>query len=316
MSEATKEETTTEEPTAPNVEIVEADKIQTEADTHASGILARMQKVSPSEWQLELTNRMEILATVRGACLSTTVPEDWTLFKGPEGDIVGVPRKSACVRMRKLMGISPSNYRPKNAAGDAEPAITFEDIAADEKKKTPARRVTIVTLIANGYCAFTGEYLEDVRHSVRSDESFTGRGTVQDLAQSCRTGLDNKITRILSDVVKVPEDVLKSHGVDTTRCYKGAGFGTSADRGARGVAEEGIPEKAIELGREVLSRVGGDKEAARKVLVDITKNEEKGFKGFDSVERLTKSWQLEAAWKQLKAHPMFGDDQKGKEAGK
>lgn len=306
MTDTTKEKETTEDPAPPSVEIVAADLVQVEVERHERGIVDKLQKSSPEQWQLELTNRFEILGRFRKASIVTTVPIDWTLFKGPEGEVVGVPRKSACAHMRKLMGISITNYRPKSPQGDAQPSIEYEEVEGTKTK--PAHRVTVVTMIANGYCHITGEFLEDVRHAVRSDESFTGRGTTQDLTQSCRSGLDSKITRILADVVKVPEGVLKKLGIDTERCYKGAGFGTSKDRTAKGVAEEGIPEKANELGRDILSRTGGDKEAARSVMVDITKNDEKGFKGFDSVERLTKQWQLDAAKERLKAHPMFGDD--------
>ena len=273
------------------------------ARDYENGLIAQFQNLSPTKWRLLLSNRLEILEKARWACIETTVPEDWTLFRGPEGDVNGVPRKSGCVRMRKIMGITVSDYRPKGATGDAEP-----DISHEESKEKKGGQVTIVTMLADGYCHLTGETIDDVRHSVRSDESFTGRGTVQDLIQSCRTGLDSKVTRILSDTVKVPESVLKEHGIETERCYKGHGFGTSKDRLGKSVADEGITEQAGKLAREILSRTGGDKEAARQVLVEITKNEEKKFKGFDSVERFTKQWQLDGAWERLKKHPVFGDE--------
>jgi len=281
------------------------------AREYEKGLIARFQNAHPDKWKLLMANRLEMLERARKACIALTVPEDWTLFQGPGGDVVGVPRKSGCIRMRKIMGITPINYRPKNASGDAEPEISFEEVKKDEK----TIQVTVVTMIADGYCHYTGETLEDVRHSVRSDESFIGRGTVQDLTQSCRTGLDSKITRILSDTVKVPEDVLQAHGVKTERAYKGHGYGTSKGREGQRVAEKGVPVNAKALGEEILKRTNGDKEAAKKVLVDITKkpNEDpkKDFKGFDSVSRFTKQWQLDNAWELLKKHPMFGEEKAG-----
>lgn len=312
--ETTKGKTPAENGTErPDVEVLEPVTAEIEEQHHAArdhekGLIARFQNASPDKWKLLMSNRLEMLERARKACITMTAPEDWTLFRGPEGDVVGVPRKSGCVRMRKIMGITPFNYRPKNASGDAEPEVSFEEVKVKDSKTV---QVTVVTMIADGYCHWTGETLEDVRHSVRSDESFVGRGTIQDLTQSCRTGLDSKITRILADAVKVPEDVLEAHGVKTERCYKGHGYGSGKEREGKKVADEGIPEQAKKLAHEILSRVGGDKEAARQVLVDLTKNEEKKFKGFDSVERLTKQWQIDGAWERLKKHPMFGDEKGG-----
>ena len=290
-------------------EVVEEERI---AFRHEKGLIAKYQNQAPDRWKMVLENRRAMLDRFRAACIESTVPQDWTLFKDHDGTVIGVPRDSACVRMKKFMGISIFNLRPKpEGAKEFQPQISTEKVEVEKDGKKSSYTATIVTIIADGDCHVTGETLEDVRHELRSDDKFIGRGHLQDLIQSCRTGLDAKIVRILSDMRKVPEDVLKAHNIDVERCYKGHGYGTSKDRSAKKEADPGVAEKAKELGREILKRTGGDKEAARKVLVEITKNDEKNFKGFDSVERLTLDWQIEQAWPRLKKHPVFGDQDEG-----
>jgi len=172
--------------------------------------------------------------------------------------------------------------------------------------------VTVVELWADGLCALTGEPVEGVYYAVRSDKPFTGSGTLQDLKAACRTGLDAKVTRILSGLRKVPADQLKAFGVDIEKSHGGMGFGTSAERGAGKVADAGVAEQGQKLREEILKRVGGDTAAAKQLCRDITKADKAGkdgkvFPGFDTVDRLTQEWQIEAAWKKLRTHGTFGD---------
>lgn len=67
-----------------------------------------------------------------------------------------------------------------------------------------------------------------------------------------------------------------------------------------------LKAEQVKLGNDVLKAAGGDKDAARQLMIDITSDEAKGFKGFDSAAKLTKTWQFEKARKKLVAHPVFG----------
>lgn len=290
-------------------QVVEETRI---AEIHEKGLIAKYQNQAPDRWKMVLDNRRSMLDRFRAACIESTVPQDWTLFRDLDGTVIGVPRDSACRRIAKLMGVSVFNLRPKpDGAKEFQPQVSQEKVEPEKdesgKVKRPGYTATIVTMIADGYCNVTGETLEDVRHELRSDDKFIGRGHLQDLIQSCRTGLDAKIVRILADMRKVPEDVLKEHNVDVERAYKGHGYGTSKDRAASKEADVGVKEKAEELRKEIVKRTAGDNEAARDLLRDLTKNPEKNFKGFDSCDRFTQDWQLDRAWERLRKHEVFGD---------
>jgi len=248
------------------------------------------------EAYLEL--RQKALANIQTVAIKQSHPYHWTKYRDRDGKVVCVVRDQGCVEMRKWLGISITNYNPKTPSGTVEPKVSKCD-------KTGA---TVVEMWADGSCNLTGEQIQQVYYAARSDDDFIGRkDRLQDLKASCRTGLDAKVTRILSGLRKVPEEILQKHGVNTEQSYKGHGYGSGADREASKVAEPGVKEKAIDLGKEVLSRTGGDKEAAKDLLKEITTSPDGKFKGFHSVDRITKSWQVDNAWKALKAHPIFGD---------
>ena len=76
-----------------------------------------------------------------------------------------------------------------------------------------------------------------------------------------------------------------------------------------------LKAEQVKLGNEILKRVGGDKTAAADLCREITSNPDKGFKGFDTLTKLTQDWQIKNAWKRLREHATFGDDAAGREAG-
>ena len=86
-------------------------------------------------------------------------------------------------------------------------------------------------------------------------------------------------------------------GVTTVEFSKGSKGGETAPQDMRA--------RQVEFGNDILRRTGGDKEAARDLLREVTSD--KDFKGFTTVEKLTKGWQFDRAVKKLQAHPVFGD---------
>lgn len=308
------EENEPKESVQPDETVDEIEVQHRESLAYQSGLVAKLQGQSPDKWKALLENRMEMLSTVRAACIAKTVPIDWTLFRGPDGDETASPRKSGCTRIKKIMGITVFNYRPKNANGDAYAEITDEVVKRGDRTET----VKVATLIADGYCYFTGESIEDVRHEVRSDDPFTGRGTLQDLRQSCRTGLDSKVIRLLSDSVKVPVDVLAQHHIDVSKCYKGHGYGSSAGREAAKKSTPELQAAIQEFFDEVMARVSFEKEAAAQLLYECTtfKNREgKEIKGIRSFQQFGNTKRIDAAWRSLRAHSHFGDESLGLKNG-
>lgn len=276
--------------------------------------LARLALIDPDQVERRIAAREVSLERLRTACIKSTHAFDWTLYKDRDGRVVGVLRDSGAVKVRKLMGISIFNYRPLSAQGYPEPSLTYEPDSSGKK-------VTVVEMYADGLCALTGEPVEGVYYALRSDDDFIGRQrkdakgegftSLQDMKAACRTGLDAKVVRILSGLRKVPEETLKAQAIVLDQAHRGMGFGTSAERGARNLQEAGVKEGLDELKAEVLRRVGGDLGAVRQLTVDITKSPDGKFKGFDSLDRLTKDWQVQAAWKALRAHSVFGDTSQG-----
>jgi len=277
--------------------------------------LTRMALIDPTQVEAKLAARESALAKMRAVAIKSTHAFDWTLYKDKENRVVGVPRDSAAVQIRKWLGISIFNHRPISN-GIPEPRVTVEKI----QEADGVREVTVVEMWADGACNLTGETVESIYYAVRSDKGFTGSGTRQDLIASCRTGLDTKVTRILSGLRKVPEDVLVAAGIDVKKSHGGMGFGTSADRGAQRVAEAGVAEDAKGLWEEIMRRVGGSISDAKALCKDVTKGDKPGpdgriFPGWDSIDRLTRDWQVKNAWKALRAHPVFGDQAASREPG-
>jgi len=263
----------------------------------------------PQKVKAFLEKLEEGLSILRQVAIKGTTPHDWTKYKDREGNVICILRDNGAANIRKWLGISIFNHR-----GDPIDAkVPGPKVSGD--KAPNGDPITIVELWADAFCARTGERIEGIYSAVRSDQKFRGRETLQDDKASVRTYLDTKCTRILSGLRKVPEQVLIDAGLDTAKCYAGSGFGSSQERGAGRVAEEGVAEKAKALGEEVLRRVGGDVAAAKQLLAEITswtdKATGKAVKGFDSVSRLTKEFQIDNAWKKLKAHATFGDQAGG-----
>lgn len=92
---------------------------------------------------------------------------------------------------------------------------------------------------------------------------------------------------------------LKAAGIDgVARVEYGAG-----GRGGDAVPADLAAERT-KFGNEVLAATGADKEAAKKLLKEITAG--KDFAGFDWVAGIKHQWQIDNARKKLDVHPVFG----------
>src|SRR5574341_815750 len=205
-------------------------------DQHAIALneenLARLALIDPERVATRITARERSLELLRVACIKRTHAYDWTLYQDRDQRVVGVLRDSGAVNVRKLMGISIFNYRPTER-GRPEPKLS-------EEQQTDGSKERAVEMWADGMCGLTGESIEGVYYALRSDDDFIGRErkgargeefvSVQDMKASCRTGLDAKVTRILSGLRKVPVEMLRANGVDVDKAHRGRGFGTSAER--------------------------------------------------------------------------------------
>ncbi len=249
-----------------------------------------------------IERRAEMFETLRMAAMRDTWPRQWVAHRDRSGATICIPGSAACRRIGQLFGVQVTNKRPVNAEGNFEP----------KAYGTSVDDVVEYRGWCNAKAKSTGDEEFDIMAARQTSEKFIGRdGHETDVMLSVGTLLHSKSVRTLAGCSQVPmetlADVWKNDGRKSTdQITKGHGFGSSDERGAAQVAEEGAADKANELGREILSRVGGSVDDARILCIDITSNLPK-FKGFDSVRRLTQGWQIENAWKRLKAHKTYGD---------
>lgn len=133
---------------------------------------------------------------------------------------------------------------------------------------------------------------------------------VLDVKKAAVTNWQTRCVSMLSGLRGLTKADVESMGIRGAREVE---FGTGGKGGNAAPAD--LKAEQTKLGNEILKRVGGDKDAARSLCKDITSNPEKNFGGFDRVDAMKQGWQLEAAWKKLRAHSVFGDNAKHDEPG-
>lgn len=226
-------------------------------------------------------SRIDALETIRKAAIKATKPEDWVGFKDGDGNVNYILASSGAVKVRKPYGIS--TYKLYSD----EPEIYKDD-----------NDVMVAKIVGDGYCALTGEVALRVMGLRKSDEHFTGRGSIEDLKQSARTSLETKIVRILAGMTRVSEEELIAYSIDIKKTRKGSGFGTSSERKADKVVDEKTKKLREQLADKLTKYTAGDTAKAAKILKQITANPPK-FDGFDSLKKLTQDWQVKQAIEKL-----------------
>lgn len=264
-----------------------------------------------------LRQRIELFDYLRGVALKRTSPADWIL--NAEGkNQVALLRASGAAKMRDVYGIRVFGVRPTDAGGNFRP-----------EEAPVANGATLFRAWGDAESTVTGIRVQNITAQRRTDETFAGRlvdandsfvklakdsvgVNKADLTSAVYTLLLTKAVRVIAGMSRVPVEEIASawKGTEkkTENIQLGHGGGSSADRQASNVTPEEVKAQAAELGNEILRRVGGEKGAAGDLLRELTANKDKGFAGFDSTAKLTQGWQIEAAWRNLKAHKTFGDN--------
>lgn len=305
---------TSEEPTlfdvdddAGSVELISASEAT--AALRAPGRPAEplMMSLARIEDGLQVLDRAHLaLRMIRANAIRLTGHADWVATKArgaPDDEAVCMLVASGAAKIAPFFGISCEPAQPTDTNGAFRPQIERGEGSEIQLHGWAIAR-----------CNLTGETIR-VSGSRASSEDFTGRSVAigatelvakADLTRSLETLLRTKAVRELAGMKKVPVQELADAGIKVAQIPRGSGFGSSADRSASAVVEPGIAEARDKLRDEILRRVGGDKQAARDLLKDCTANPGK-FAGFSSIDRIAQGWQVENAWKRLRAHEVFGD---------
>jgi len=315
-------------PTTDTSIVVRRDEIDHELSLTEQAERSLLERLTAMKDSAEVfVRRTELIEACYLAALRRTRPEDWILSKDNAGAEVGMLADSGASLVAEMYGVVIKNIRPTDDKGLFAPEKLMR---ADAYGYRGA---------CDGFARFNGRSLEGIEAARWSDEDFTGRSVDKDdhlvkgrrpddgaalesdLRMSTLTSLRTKAVRILCGMSRVPVSDLRKSWAGTDKkvenARKGSGYGSGSERGAAAVTSAETKSEAAKLGEEIVRRVGGDLAAAAQLTQDITSDKEKGFKGFDTVTRLTQDWQVKKAWAKLKAHPVFGDaaDRDGKEGG-
>ena len=285
-------------------------------------LLDRLQHRAPNDTTIEA--RAKTIAALRFAALRGTNPEDWVLFR-QDTEEVGMLRGSGVPGIAQLYGISHRIW-PRDERGNLAPVR-----APLSDQPGGPYALSVFVLAKSEVTGIEAEFTAERR----SDEQFTGRQVNEKMEIVARGGVAAnpgdlvsallslarvKSVRVIGGFARVPRAELEAAWAGTGKSFdrtaKGHGYGTSTERQATAVAGEDVLASRAKLRDEILRCVGGDSAAAKKLCKEITAN--KDFGGFDTVDRLTKDWQVERAWKALQAHPIYSpaplsDEQGGAE---
>lgn len=267
---------------------------------------------------LQILERMTALQeALTLALIRVTSPEDWVRSKPSNGPVTALPTKAATSKMARLIGLELGPL-PGQADLTPEPVSRAEGKIRGFRVRFQARSRPL------------GVDWRELETTRWEDEDFTGRtvndddklvfrGTRaldSDLRSAARTAALNKAVREITGLGKVPDALLAQAWGDEKkllRCQQGHGFGSSKDRAAEGASESGdVRASAAELGNELLRMKNGDTEAAAGLLVSITEDKDGKF-GKTSIRQFTAGWQVESAWKRLRARKDYKEYLKQKE---
>lgn len=194
-----------------------------------------------------IEQRIQIFNTLRVASIQLTFPNDWTLFKAPDGRVSGFLGDQGCDRIKKLWGVQVNSLGKMELVTDPDKPGEF------------AYRIT-----GDGTCGLTGEAvfdMEGVRYSTERYATEKPEGLQRHVAvqKAARANLDGSIVRELTGLKSVPSEELnnawKAAGTPwktTDKCNLGRGFGSGNERAgaasatsAHGIDPQDIPNCGV-----------------------------------------------------------------------
>lgn len=265
---------------------------------------------------VQIVERMaNVVTSLRTAAIRMTDPADWVLSKDRQGVELGMLTASGGQKVNSLYGVQldplegatmePQPIQVNGKKGFSLKCIGFSRLLGRsiniEATRSEAEEFTGRTVDTKGDLVFKGQisYEPDLKKSVRTLAETTAARELIGLKNVSRQELDAAWT---------------GSQKTTDRCRFGHGYGTSQDRSAAGVAEDDVAIKAEALRIEILKRVSGDVDAAKKLLGEITVDANGKF-AKTSTAQFTQGWQVDKAVERLRAHQVFGDKAQNRQPG-
>jgi len=168
---------------------------------------------------------VEILTNLRRASIALTDPEDWLLFRRPDGRVTAYLSDDGCYRIDPIWMI---DVLPPGGADRFE----FEELKDGDDFAFVVK--------GNGYCKRTGASAIGVEGVRRSDEDFVReKKGIQKKVEvrkaafaNLHGGIVRKLTGLKNLALTELDSVWTSQGKNKTsaNCAQGRGFGTQAER--------------------------------------------------------------------------------------
>jgi hypothetical protein len=222
--------------------------------------------------------RTDLLKALRKAAIAGTQPEDWDMKKDNEGRVMASPGRGAAEWFIQLYGVNFENMRDTEGNKIDIPVVTTNTDGSHS-----------AVLVLDAYSVMTGQRIEGVRGERNDHEDFSGRNLDStpeavrraDLLSSTYTAARKKAAMALSGITKVSEALLRDHGLDTSRCTKGSGFGSGNERRTGAAATDDTKVTVDTFKTRLIGYCGGDEKEALVELAKLTHNE-KGGKTYES----------------------------------
>jgi hypothetical protein len=167
-----------------------------------------------------IDTRYDIICLLQRRSISLTAPQDWLLFKTPEGAVTAFLQESGCKRIWHIWGI------------EIDPSAEWEKIKDDETGDYAYK------CFGNGVCAVTGmsvKHIEGVRYSnenyCKDLPRLQQEVRVKQAAMANRDGnIIRALTGLKSVALEMLEEVWKGSGKTSALCNLGKGYGSRTER--------------------------------------------------------------------------------------
>jgi hypothetical protein len=176
--------------------------------------------------------RYKMIDTLRRASISLTSPQDWLLFKSPEGAVTAYLQDSGCKRIWQIWGIEIS------------PREGWDKITDDETGDFACK------CYGTGVSKVTGLFVENIERVRYSHENYCKdlpklqqEVRVKQAAIANRDGnIIRALTGLKSVALEMLEEVWKGTGKNSDKCARGKGFGSKHERAGVGTQASSAPD--------------------------------------------------------------------------